>query len=65
LAGLANSRASSRRLRSPPDSELTGERPLGREQEVLEIADHVLARTADFDEVGARRDDIDQRWNPG
>src|SRR3546814_278482 len=51
LDGCANSLASSSRLRSPPDSRVIGARAFGGEQEVLQIADHVLALAADLDEL--------------
>jgi len=38
-----------------------GAHPLRRKQEIAEIADHVLARAADLDEVGAFGDGIEHR----
>ena len=53
LAGRANSRASSSRLRSPPDSILTGDsRALRWKQEIAEVADDVPSPAADLDPVG-------------
>jgi hypothetical protein len=62
LAGRANRRASSRRLRSPPDSDLTGERArCGANRKSPEVADDVLLLAADLDEVRARADDLGER----
>ena len=55
-------RASSSRLRSPPDSDLTGDlRPLGRKQEVLEVAVYVPRDAADGHGVVALGDGVDDR----
>ena len=59
LAGRANRRASSSRLRSPPDSDFTGDmRALAREQEVGQIADDVPRLAVDDDDVVAVVDGV-------
>ena len=66
FAGRANSRASSRRLRSPPESMRTGESARSRrEQEVAEVAHHVLAPAADLDPLGAGADGVGDASSPG
>ena len=61
--GLVNSRASSSRLRSPPESRDTGPGGLlGREEEIFQVADDVPPPAVDLDRVGAVADVVAHRF---
>ena len=62
LAGRLNRRASSKRLRSPPEQRFDRRAgALRREQKIAEIADDVLLLPADFDKIRAWADGVGQR----
>jgi hypothetical protein len=65
LAGRANRRASSRRLRSPPDSDLTGERARCGAKGNRRGSRSRACAAADLDEVRARADDCRPASPPG
>ena len=61
--GLVNSRASSKRLRSPPERRDTGSGGLlRREEKIFEIADDVPPAAVDLDHVGAVADVVAHRF---